>query len=370
MAKSIPLDIVFQIVQFVVWELRKCERTFQLELAKGIFHSGIANACRAYREMYMLEWTRYLTLHQVEDWKFAIDYNFASQIRALTIKENALPSHTAVKLHLDFSQFDLIHTLTLDCHNDVGHSASLGLKGQWSYKKIIPNLPKELKSLVILNAHGPDLQVIQKAIKQCKGLESLTLGRCTKFNRPGGCEFWQNFPNDHDSYFSAQGVDGYANALGTELQNLPNLKSIFVNVYLTDTKYLNEPNIEAAPVVPIPQSPTENALEVVTTAIKDSSDSPIPSQLPAPVGLSTIQQEERGTRSQDEKATEEAENLAAKVLFECHPNLQTVGFISYWTKGHLGWSVKRKGESKHNSPDPGGERDVISTGTVKIFQSI
>lgn len=130
--------------------------------------------------------------------------------RVLIINESALPSYPLVKAHLDLTKYEGIHTLTLDCHNDVGQSNSLGIKGQWSYKKIVPCLPKNLKSLTILNAHGPDLQIIQRAIKQCKDLESLTLGRCTKFNRPNGCEFWDNFPNDHDSYFSGKGIKGYA----------------------------------------------------------------------------------------------------------------------------------------------------------------
>ncbi|KAF8725076.1 hypothetical protein RHS02_08405, partial [Rhizoctonia solani] len=370
MHRPIPLDIIIQIIQFVVWELKRCERTLQVELSKAKFQSGVANACKAYRDMYMLEWTRYLTLHKVEDWKFAIDHDFASHVRSLAIKEDTLPSYTTVKAHLDFSRFDLIHTLTLDCHNDVGHSTSLGLKGQWSYKKIIPNLPRRLKSLVILNAHGPDLQVIQKVIKQCSGLESLTLGRCTKFNRPEGCEFWRSFPNDHDSYFSRQGVDGYANALGTELQGLPNLKAIFVNVYLTDTKYLNEANLEApASVVEAPQFPPESNPEIANRIIKDATNNPTGLQSPGPVGSGMMEPEKRGTKCEEEKATEEAENVAAKVLFDCHPALETAGFISYWSKNHLGWSIrKRKEENDNKSPDPGGEQDVI--GTVELLQSI
>ncbi|KDN47425.1 hypothetical protein RSAG8_03565, partial [Rhizoctonia solani AG-8 WAC10335] len=301
MPKILPPDVTFIIVQFVIWELKQYDGTSGFELAKGKFQKGIANASRAYREMYMLEWIRHLTLHEVEDWKFAIKHNFAIHVRALILKEKALPSHAAVKAHLDFSRFELIRALTLDCHNDVGSSASLGIKGQWSYKKIIPNLPKKLKSLAILSAHGPDLQVIQKAIKQCKGLESLTLGRCTKFNRPDRCEFWRNFPSDHDSYFSGKGVDGYANALGTELQGIPNLKSIFVNVYLTDTKYLNETSATVAPTV--------------------------------------------------------------------QPTLQTVGFISYWSKEHLGWSLRgRKEGNKSQSPYSGGKWDGIAS--KKSFELI
>ncbi|CUA67854.1 hypothetical protein RSOLAG22IIIB_03285 [Rhizoctonia solani] len=349
MFKTLPTEVILQIIQECIWYLRKCERTFQLELAKGKFHAGIANANKQYHAIYMLEWCRALTLLKVEDWKFAVNHGFAPYVRALTLDEGALPSHTAVK-HLDFSGYEFIHTLTLNCHKDVGRSASLSMKEQWSYKKIIPNLPRNLKSLIVLNAHGPDLQVIQKATKQCKALESLTLGRCTKYNRPHCCEFWQNFPNDHDSYFSGKGVDGYANALGTELQGLPHLKSIFVNVYLTDTKYLNETNSTAAPSVQIPQSPTPVTTDIVTVTSKRSSNGQTPAPIQGPPNSGAGQPEPREVKSKDQKDTEEAEQTAADILFNCHPALQTVGFVSYWSEKHLGWSVReRKGENTHES---------------------
>ncbi|KAJ1309274.1 hypothetical protein OPQ81_004936 [Rhizoctonia solani] len=307
-----------------------------------------------------MEWSRRLTLRKVEDWKIAIDRNLANYVRELILEESALPSHTAVKTHLDFSRFDLIRALTLDCHNDVGHSASLGAKGQWSYKKIIPNLPRKLKSLTILNAHGPDLQVIQKAIKQCKGLEALTLGRCTKFNRPCGCEFWENFPNDHDSYFSGKGVDGYASALGTELQGLLNLKEIFVNVYLTDTKYLNQTSSTTAAIAQVSQ-PSPPSVDVITVTTKRTSHAQTPG-LHAPMDPSPVPNEQSEAESKDRKDTQEAEEIASKTLFDCHPSLQVVGFISFWSEDHLGWSIReRKDIDEVKSPDPGGKWDGIST---------
>ncbi|KAH7343182.1 hypothetical protein B0J17DRAFT_764411 [Rhizoctonia solani] len=359
---KLPIETAFQIIQYSIWEPKTCERTFRPALAKGRFQEGIANSSKVYRGMYMLEWSRCLTLRKVKDWKLAIDYDLARYARYLTLEDDALPSHADVKAHLDFSRFD-IHTLTLGCHNDVGSSASLSTKGQWSYKKIVPALPKTLKSLIILNAHGPDLQVIQKAIKQCKGLESLTLGRCTKFNHPDGCEFWENFPNDHDAYFSSKGVDGYANALGAEIQGLTNLKSIFVNVYLTDTRYLNETSSAVAPVIEPP------ATDLVTVTTKRTSNSQTQAPPHAPVTSSPAQSKHRDVKSKDQKDTEEAEKTAANVLFDCHAGLQTVGFISYWSKDHLGWSIQQRDEEKElKSPDPGGESDDIKA--VEIFKSI
>ncbi|KAG8717527.1 hypothetical protein FRC11_003752, partial [Ceratobasidium sp. 423] len=271
---------------------------------------------------------------------------------------NALPSHELVK-RLDFSRLDFIHTLTLDCHNDVGRSSSSDIKGQWSYKKIIPSLPKKLKSLTILNAHGPDLQVIKKAIKQCIDLESLALGRCTKFNRPSGCEFWEHFPNDHDSYFSGEGVEGYANALGTELQGLLKLKVISVNVYLTNTRCLNETSSVAATEEPQPQPPPTTDLVTVTS--KRAPNAQAQAHLPPPVNSNSAQSEHKDVKSKDQKDTEEAEGKAANILFECHTGLQAVRFISFWTPDHLGWSVHERKDGKLKSPDPGGKSDELST---------
>ncbi|CAE6429745.1 unnamed protein product [Rhizoctonia solani] len=367
MFKGIPTEVLLQIIQNIIWVLRKCERTSRLELTKGKFQPGIAGASKSYHEMYLLEWCRYLTLFEVKDWKYAVERGFAPHVRILTLQEGALPSHAAVKANLDFSGYKLIHTLTLNCHKDVGCS-SLN-KGQWSYKKIVPELPKDLKSLVILNAHGPDLQIIQKATKQCKGLESLTLGRCTKFNQPDCCEFWKNFPNDHDSYFSGKGVDGYANALGTELQGLPHLKSIFVNVYLTDTKYLNETNSAPTSSVQAPQSPAPSTTDLVTATTKRSSNDQAQTPIQAPLDSNSAQPKHREVKSKDQKDTEEAEENAAGILFDCHPALQSVGFISYWSKEHLGWSVQeRKQDNKPKSPNTKEELDGIQN--VNISQSI
>lgn len=305
----------------------------------------------------MPEWSRLLTLSEAKDWKIAMAYRLADHARIVTLKESALLNHASVKAQLDLSGFERIHTLTLDCHNDVGCSNSSGHKGQWSYKRIMPCLPKRLKSLIILNAHGPDLQVIQRAIQQCGDLESLSLGRCTKFNRPNGCDFWKQFPNDHDSYFSGKGIEGYAKALGSELRGLAKLKYIFVNVYLTDTRYLNEPG-DPSTVSPTTPSPTTN----------NGSDE---AHSEAPSCPEAEQSQPISAEMQDKKDTKEAENTAANLLFECHASLKAVGFISFWSPDHLGWSVQPRTDkdqariSSHRAPDPGGEPQGSSSGVER-----
>jgi hypothetical protein len=227
MPLTLPSEIMLQILILAVWEPQVCPNALSAPV-KHKFPSGFSSACKKYHEMLMNEWFYVLILHSAEDWTHALGAHISDYVRyvyaywfvclliilnlgrVLTLKEHALLTYASVKEYLDFSKIRRLHTITLDCHNDVGCSSSSGKSGQWSYKKVMPRLPRSLKSLIVLNAHGPDLQTIQQAVDQCPDLENLYLGRCTKFNRPNKCSFWQKFPNDHDSYFSIKGVEGYS----------------------------------------------------------------------------------------------------------------------------------------------------------------
>ncbi|KAG9100850.1 hypothetical protein FRC06_003625, partial [Ceratobasidium sp. 370] len=214
-------------------------------------------------------------------------------------------------------EFQRVHTITLDCHNDVGCTSSSNCKGgQWSYKKIMPRLPRCLKSLIVLNAHGPDLQVIQQAVDQCPDLEHLCLGRCTKFNRPNNCPFWKKFPDDHDSYFSIKGVEGYAKALGTELKRLKRLKSIYVNVYLTDTKYLSPEENSTRPVSESAAPITQDRAPETPSPGRASARSHAPNNQAADTPSQPASSE-----SKDRDDTNMAEKSAVRILFECHSAL-------------------------------------------------
>ncbi|KAG8725140.1 hypothetical protein FRC09_007830 [Ceratobasidium sp. 395] len=198
----------------------------------------------------------------------------------------------------------------------------------------MPRLPKGLKSLIVLNAHGPDLQIIQQAVDQCPDLEHLCLGRCTKFNRPGNCNFWEKFPDDHDSYFSNKGVEGYAKALGTELKRLEKLKTIYVNVYLTDTKYLClQGSVPSEPVKLTSPASTPEA------SSRSSNSERACTQLPA------LNDQAPAVPTQpmsDEEYTGQTEKSAVWTLFECHNALQNAAFISYWSPNHLSWSCHNR----------------------------
>ncbi|KDN50551.1 hypothetical protein RSAG8_01049, partial [Rhizoctonia solani AG-8 WAC10335] len=66
----------------------------------------------------------------------------------------------------------------------------------------------------------------------CPKIEALRLGRCTMFNRSTPCEFWLNFPLEHDAYMSSDGTDDYAHSAAQEITTLSQLKHLRLGVYL------------------------------------------------------------------------------------------------------------------------------------------
>ncbi|KAG8739226.1 hypothetical protein FRC10_005857 [Ceratobasidium sp. 414] len=352
----LPRELMLNVLSFVIWAPRLGSGPLSAPV-KRQFPSGFSQVSKYYREMLLSEWFYLLVLHSPDDLKHPQYAQIFIHVRALTLKEGSLVPRSFIKT-LDSPEFQRVHTITLDCHNDVGCTSSGNCKGgQWSYKKIMPRLPRNLKALIVLNAHGPDLQVIQQAVDQCPDLEHLCLGRCTKFNRPNNCGFWEKFPDDHDSYFSIKGVEGYAKALGTELKRLKRLKSIYVNVYLTDTKYLFPES--STPGSVSPPTPQNRVLEA-------SSSERTPAQSPAPNNRALdAPNQSASSTSQDQDDTKAAEKSAVWTLFECHNALQYAAFISYWSPGHLWWSCHTRNSEQttqipYNSsqltpPDTGGQ---------------
>jgi len=360
MSYRLPREIMLNILNFTIWAPQLASSPLSAPV-KCEFPSGFSQASKHHREMLLEEWFYLLILHSPDDLKHPQCAQTMVHVRVLTLKEGSLLPRSFIRT-LDSPEFQRVHTITLDCHNDVGCTSSGNCKGgQWSYKKIMPRLPRNLKSLIVLNAHGPDLQVIQQAVDQCPDLEHLCLGRCTKFNRPNNCAFWEKFPDDHDSYFSIKGVEGYAKALGTELKRLKRLRSIYVNVYLTDTKYLSlKGNSASGPApestAPIPQN----------GAPETSSSGRAQVQSPAPDNRAVdTPNQAASSESKDQDDTKTAEKLAVRTLFECHDALQHAAFISYWSPGHLWWSCHSQNSgqtiqipympSHLTLPEPGGQ---------------
>ncbi|KAG8703311.1 hypothetical protein FRC09_004232 [Ceratobasidium sp. 395] len=184
---------------------------------------GFMNASTHLRKMGFMRWMGVLKVKQSEDWDTAKRYS--SWIRELQCEDGSLisPSYRQILV-----RFEHLYAVSIDAHSDVTHNS----QSQFAYRNLVQALPPSLRRLEITRAHGPDIQIITIVKEYCPNLEELRLGRCTIFNSPAACDFWQSFPFDHDSYMSSQDTDSYAHSLAQELSPLRTLKSLRLGLYL------------------------------------------------------------------------------------------------------------------------------------------
>ena len=155
------------------------------------------------------------------------------------------------------------------------------------------------------------------------------------------------------------------------MAKLTRLKSIFVNVYLTDTKYLNAdqsdpPASTSAPaaVVPLTSMAPMPALDDKQARLHGEQPSITPASVSVPLESNIPA---ASSEPQDRKDTFDSETSAATVIFKCHKGLENVAFISYWSEGHLDWTIyqpKSKDQncayqSPHQLPEPGGNEPLV-----------
>jgi len=190
--------------------------------------SGFATASKAFRDIALQHWFKSIIIRQERDWGVIKHWPCLTKwVREIHILETAINVDSPQNVLL---QFPHLTSASIDAHNDYKINEQTG----YQYQTPASILPSTLQKLEVTNSHGPDAQIIWNAVQQCPGLESLCLGRCTMFNRPG-CEYWHNFPYDHDAYFSNQGVTEYAHAIGGELMQLTHLRTLHLGIYLTST---------------------------------------------------------------------------------------------------------------------------------------
>ncbi|KAG8784454.1 hypothetical protein FRC12_018674, partial [Ceratobasidium sp. 428] len=125
-------------------------------------------------------------------------------------------------------KFSHLYALSIDAHSDVQHDD----QNRFAYHDLFSSLPRSLRRLEITRAHGPDMKIIAAVKEYCPNLEELRLGRCTVFNSPTICKFWQTFPLDHDSYMSIEDTGSYAHSLAQELAPLQSLRALRLGLYL------------------------------------------------------------------------------------------------------------------------------------------
>ncbi|QRV88184.1 hypothetical protein RhiJN_16202 [Ceratobasidium sp. AG-Ba] len=298
---------------------------------------GLANASKAFRAIVLQCWARQINQKLPDDPVFLEKLGKTNKLNIFLITKrlsymDTFEIYRAAPSALE--KFGLLEELTIDGHSDIDFGCPTGgsnsgptttgadgqdnvaeheyddteaqaedITARMSYRKLKVRLPATLRALRIYNSHVPDIYFIHKVVGECPHLQSLTLARCTMFTRPD-CEFWARLPgNESDSYFSNQGIETYAAAVGKELSKIPELQEVCIGIYLTDHQaiathlhqhYAGNPN--------------------------GAWDEPCPQ-------CALAYQEQ----------TEAAEKKASLILASSVPKLSLVSWQSFFTRGRTGW---------------------------------
>ncbi|KAG8719263.1 hypothetical protein FRC08_003272 [Ceratobasidium sp. 394] len=217
-------------------------------------------------------------------------------------------------------RFPRLHTAFIDSHNDFvlntpQDNADIPQPIGY-YRLVAPRFPATLQRIWLTNVHGPDARVIQSICQQCPRLKELWIERCTLFgprmtgvaedDEAHGCSFWGHFPNDHDAYFAAVGVDDYARSLASELVPLAELEQLHMGLYLTPFEALEAHQIHHQE-----------------------------GRIHGPIWGPTCQT----CTDEFEGVTREAEQRATEALGHSLPGLKLVSWSSYYTPNKAGRSV-------------------------------
>ncbi|KAG8688627.1 hypothetical protein FRC08_011340, partial [Ceratobasidium sp. 394] len=181
----------------------------------------------------------------------ADEFGICGYVREIRALSASLTENTPRTVFLSFPN---LHTAFIDAHNDFTPTEQASSHNRPTplgrYHLIASHLPSSLRRLWIVNAHGPDAAVIQTLSIHCPHLEELLISRCTIFSprmreqaeggRFGACKHWELFPEEHDSYFSTEGVPEYAESLGRELMPLTNLKKLHMGLYFTSYEAIEQ----------------------------------------------------------------------------------------------------------------------------------
>ncbi|QRW16529.1 hypothetical protein RhiXN_04530 [Rhizoctonia solani] len=171
----------------------------------------------SYKEQLLIKmWFSVVVLHEPSDWDRVMSPDWMGGlgpvVRVVLAAKGALTSSLRNRTNTEvLMNFNGLSRVSLDYHNDFLRSGS-----NYPYYQLITELPRSLKVLEILNAHGPDEHIIKLASRCCPDLTELRLGRCTMFNN-------QNY----------RGVEAYAAAVGNLIENMPKLRVLHIGVYLT-----------------------------------------------------------------------------------------------------------------------------------------
>ncbi|KAG8764003.1 hypothetical protein FRC12_008340 [Ceratobasidium sp. 428] len=277
----------------------------------------LATTCRWLYTAVRKSWFRILYIRESIDWTNAEKFGICAYVREIRVLSGSLTEATSSTVFLGFPN---LHTAFIDAHNDFiphepqatshGRSASFG-----RYRLLTSRLPSSLRRLWIVNAHGPDAAVIRALCAHCPQIEEIQISRCTMFSprlksateneHLGTCKYWELFPGEHESYFSADGVLKYAESLGQEIKPLSHLRKLHMGLYLT-------------PYEAVEQHRRAHRDTTLSTRLWD-----------APCRECAVAYGEM---------TKTAETTASQAIFESSSSLVEISWASFFTEGRTGSS--------------------------------
>ncbi|KAG8718350.1 hypothetical protein FRC08_005443 [Ceratobasidium sp. 394] len=311
-----------------------------------------------------IRWLAAITVRHPDDWQILLPYRHL--VRQLRCADGVL---TGIRHQTVLERFNHLYTLSIDAHSDVIHDE----QHHFAYRDLFLSLPASLRHLEITRAHGPDIKIIAAVKQCCPNLEILSLGRCTVFNSPMICRFWQTFPLDHDSYMSIEDTDSYAvcipfdcsqcrvdmvlslqHSLAQELAPLQCLRSLRLGLYLIPSttilahRLYHKRNV-AAPehiewqhAIPLASLPAD----VVLDDAAQLNLTPASTDQLSSILYQTDPREEFGPESTCGFCVEslsqigdDAETRANAILKNLLPNLTSVQWMAWFSPDHLGVNV-------------------------------
>jgi len=308
---------------------------------------GVASSSKYYRDLLVRQWFYVLVVIQHSDWDFVRNPAWLSHIqphvRIIISAKGALTSSPRFRTDTEIlSYFRHLTSVSIDYHNDFLRTGS-----QFPYYQLVRKLPASVQRLEILNAHGPDEQIINLVSCYCPDLTELRLGRCTMFS-DRDCVWWKAHPADHDAYMAERGVEAYAGAVGNLIKNVPRLRVLHIGVYLTPVEAVWAHRVDHRKLHPVPDSMrhenpegVHNHLHQVALAAAhgEDPDPPVNYNYPPLARKEIWEAPCSACEDRFRGPAEDAEMRTAAVISARVWSLRTVSFASFTSPGRVGSSA-------------------------------
>ncbi|KAG8765819.1 hypothetical protein FRC12_007275 [Ceratobasidium sp. 428] len=308
---------------------------------------GVASSSKFYRDLLVRRWFYVLVVVESSDWSLVRDAHWLNliepHVRIIISAKGALTSSPRFQTDTEIlSYFGHLTSVSVDYHNDF-----LRTGGQFPYYQLVRKLPASVQRLEILNAHGPDEQIIKLVSDFCPDLTELRLGRCTMFNNRD-CIWWKAHPADHDAYMADRGVEAYAGAVGNLIKNVPKLRVVHIGVYLTPIEAVWAHRVDHRKLHPVVDSMrhenpegVHNHLHQVALAAANGEDPdpPVNYNYPPLARKEIWEAPCSACENRFRQPAEEAEMRTAAVIAARVWSLRTVSFASFTSPGRVGASA-------------------------------